>query len=281
MAIVGLVNPGEMGASVGAAVAGRGHRVLWASIGRSEATRRRAKRGGLIDCGTLSKLVSGAEFIMSVCPPHSAQDVAEAVAGLGFDGVYLDANAIAPNKSRRIEKIVSANGAIYVDGSITGGPAWEPSAGTILHLSGPFASAIAELFAGSPLTTRLVSDTIGAASALKMAFAANTKGTNALLTAVLGLAEQEGVRADLERLWGETFTEKTRQRVTATTAKAWRFVGEMEEIAATFSGAGLPDGFHLAAADTYSRLASFKDRDQPPPIEEVLEALLVPSNQHH
>lgn len=274
MTIVGLVNPGEMGASVGAAIAGRGHRVLWASIGRSEVTRRRAERGGLIDCNTLSKLVNSAEIILSVCPPHSAQDVAEAVADLGFNGVYLDANAISPARVRHIDELISSNGAIFVDGSITGGPAWEPGTSTVLHLSGPAASAIAELFAGSPFATNVVSERIGAASALKMAFAANTKGTTALLTAILGLAEKEGVRPQLEALWGEEFTRQTQRRVAGNTAKAWRFVGEMEEIADAFAGAGLSDGFHLAAADTFARLADFKDSEAPPSIEEVLEMLL-------
>lgn len=274
MAIVGLVNPGEMGAAVGAAVAGAGHRVMWASIGRSQATRQRAERAGLIDCGTLSRLVAGAEIILSVCPPHSAQDVAEAVAGLGFSGVYLDANAISPARARHIEQIVTAAGAIFVDGSITGGPAWEPGGNTVLHLSGSVATAIAELFAGSPFATNVVSDQTGAASALKMAFAANTKGTTALLTAILGLAEKEGVRPQLEALWGETFTEQVHRRVAGNTAKAWRFVGEMEEIADAFEAAGLNNGFHVAAADTYSRLAEFKDQDETPSIEEVLEKLL-------
>lgn len=274
MAIVGLVNPGEMGAAVGAGVAGGGHKVLWASIGRSAATQRRAERAGLIDCNTLSKLVERAEIMLSVCPPHSALDVAEAVAGLGFSGVYLDANAISPAKVRHIDEIIAGNGAIFVDGSITGGPAWEPGGNTVLHLSGPAASAIAELFAGSPFATNVISEKIGAASALKMAFAANTKGTTALLTAILALAEKEGVRAPLEALWGDEFTQQTHRRAAANTAKAWRFVGEMEEIADTFAAAGLSNGFHLAAADTFLRLADFKDRDAPPTIEEVIETIL-------
>jgi hypothetical protein len=107
-----------------------------------------------------------------------------------------------------------------------------------------------------------------------MGYAAFTKGTTALLTAILGMVEKEGVRADLARQWGDTFTQQTIRRVCANTAKAWRFEGEMYEIAATFSDAGLPGEFHQAAAQIYKRLASFKDREEAPQIEEVLDVLL-------
>jgi hypothetical protein len=45
----------------------------------------------------------------------------------------------------------------------------------------------------------------------------------------------------------------------------WRYVGEMEEIAETFRAAGLPGGFHLAAAEICQRLTSFKDQTDPAP----------------
>jgi hypothetical protein len=107
-----------------------------------------------------------------------------------------------------------------------------------------------------------------------MGYAAYTKGTTALLTAILGMVEREGVRAELADQWGETFTDQTVRRVCSNTAKAWRFVGEMYEIAATFEGAGMPGGFHRAAAEVYERLEAFKDQTEPPPIESVLEVLL-------
>ncbi|HIL82563.1 MAG TPA: DUF1932 domain-containing protein, partial [Pseudomonadales bacterium] len=113
---------------------------------------------------------------------------------------------------------------------------------------------------------------IGAASAMKMVFAAYTKGTTALLAAILGVAEKEGVRNVLESQWGQTFTEQTHQRVVANSAKAWRFEGEMREIAATFENAGLPGGFHATAAVVFERLAQFKD-EPAADIVELLKAL--------
>ena len=271
---IGLIHPGAMGASVGAAARGDARTVLWASHGRSESTCDRARRAQLEDAGTVPELVKASDIVLSVCPPHAAQDVADEVSQLGFSGLYVDCNAISPDRTRTIQKIVESAGADYVDGGIIGGPAWTREGGTCLYLSGLRAEEVAACFTGSPLEAPVISDRIGAASAIKMGYAAYTKGTTALLTAILGVVEKEGVRADLARQWGDTFTDQTVQRVRANTAKAWRFVGEMHEIAATFKGAGLPGGFHQAAAEVYERLAVFKDSDQPPTIESILKTLL-------
>jgi 3-hydroxyisobutyrate dehydrogenase-like beta-hydroxyacid dehydrogenase len=271
---IGLMHPGAMGASVGAAARSNENTVFWASAGRTASTAARARRANLEDAGTVAELVRASEIVLSVCPPHAAEDVAGEVAQLGYSGIYVECNAISPDRTRVIQRIVEKGGAHYVDGGIIGGPAWTREAGTHLYLSGPRAEEVAACFAGSPLETPVISDRIGAASALKMGYAAYTKGTTALLTAILGLVEKEGVRADLARQWGDTFTTQTVRRVCANTAKAWRFVGEMHEIAATFKGAGLPGGFHEAAAEVYERLEAFKDHTEPPAIESVLEALL-------
>ncbi len=274
MSTIGLINPGAMGASVGAAALRNNHQVIWAGQGRSTATRTRAETAGLTDCETLQQLVSMSDVILSVCPPHDAQSVATTVAGLGFSGLYLDANAVAPAISRNIATDITSAGATFVDGGIIGGPAWKVESGTRLYLSGDDADvqSITALFNDSPLHTAIVSDKIGAASALKMVFAAYTKGSTALLTAILATAEAEGVRSHLEAQWGAKFTDETHYRVTNNAAKAWRFEGEMHEIAATFSGTGMPGGFHDAAAEVFARLAGFKD--QPPPdIDTLLDAL--------
>lgn len=274
MTCIGLMHPGAMGASVGAAVRSNGHTVLWASAGRTASTWARARRANLEDAGTVPELVKASEIVLSVCPPHAAEEVAHEVAQLGFAGVYVECNAISPDRTRFIQRIIEDVGAHYVDGGIIGGPAWTREAKTRLYLSGPRAEEVAACFAGSPLEAPVISEHIGAASALKMGYAAFTKGTTALLTAILGLVEKEGVRADLARQWGDAFTTRTVRRVCSNTAKAWRFVGEMHEIAATFRGAGLPGGFHQAAAEVYERLAAFKDHPEPPAIESVLEVLL-------
>ena len=274
MTCIGLIHPGAMGASVGAAARSNHHRVLWASQGRSEDTIARAQRADLEDVGSVAHLVAASDIVLSVCPPHAAGDVAREVLDLGFAGIYVDGNAVSPNRTRAIQQLVERDGATYVDGGIIGGPAWTRDAGTHLYLSGQRAAEVSDCFTGSPLLTTVISDRIGAASALKMGYAAYTKGTTALLTAILGMVEKEGVRADLERQWGDTFATQAIRRVRTNTAKAWRFEGEMYEIAETFRDAGLPGEFHLAAAHIYKRLASFQEQDEPPTIEAVLSVLL-------
>lgn len=265
-----------MGISVAASAQKSGHTVYWASDGRSEQTRARAEEHNLKDASTVSELCSLCSVIVSVCPPHAAEEVADEVATNGFSGLYLDANAISPERTARVGGVVSGAGGTFVDGGIIGGPAWEPGR-TWLYLSGPKAEVVAACFADGPLETRVLDTTVGRASALKMCYAAYTKGTTALLCAVLAAAEASGVRDALHQQWTQDdpgFAEGVPQRVRRVTAKAWRFTGEMDEIAAAFGNADLPDGFHRAAAEVYHRIAEFKDAPTPPELEEVLSALL-------
>ncbi len=244
---VGLLHPGAMGAAVGRVLAAAGHDVAWASAGRGPETRARAEAAGLTDAGTLQALVARSSVVVSVCPPHAALDVAQAVAATGFSGAYVDANAVSPATARRIaETLPNA-----VDGGIVGSP---PSkAGTTrLYLSGPGAADAAELFAGTVLETRIIDGPVGAASALKMAYAAWTKGSAALLLTARALAAAEGVGPALVAEWryGDLEAQWTQAKASAE-SKGWRWVGEMEEIAASMRAQGLPDGFHRAAAEVY------------------------------
>ena len=105
---IAMLHPGEMGAAVGACLVSAGHRVVWASAGRSASTRVRAAAAGLEDLGTLARAVEEAEFVFSICPPHGALDLAEEIAELGFDGLYVDGNAISPDTAREVGARVEA-----------------------------------------------------------------------------------------------------------------------------------------------------------------------------
>ena len=273
---IGFLHPGDMGISIAASAQNAGNEVYWASEGRSPATQARAAKYGLRDVNTLAKLCAECAIIVSVCPPHAAEEVAQQVLSTGFGGMYLDANAIAPQRAERIGAGMATAGVSFVDGGIIGGPAWTPGS-TWLYLAGPQADQIAACFSAGPLETQVLGATIGKASALKMCFAAYTKGTTALLCAILATAEDLGVRRDLEQHWNRDdphFADEVAQRARGVTAKAWRFAGEMEEIASTFREAGMPGEFHAAAAIVYRRLADFKDVRATPALEDVLAALL-------
>jgi 3-hydroxyisobutyrate dehydrogenase-like beta-hydroxyacid dehydrogenase len=273
---IGILHPGNMGISIAASAQNSGHTVYWASEGRSPQTRERAERFGLLDGGTVGKLCETCSVIVSVCPPHAAEEVANQVLAHSFKGLYLDANAISPQRAKRIGGAVVEAGATFVDGGIIGGPAWEPGR-TWLYLSGRDAEIAASCFSAGPLEVSVIGEEIGKASALKMCYAAYTKGTTALLCAILAAAETLGVREELERQWsrgGSDFAEQATGRVRRVTAKAWRFAGEMEEISSTFSEAGMPGNFHAAAAAIYRRIADFKDAPATPSLESVLAALI-------
>lgn len=274
---IGILHPGAMGISVAVSAQNTGHTVYWASDGRSPQTQQRAEQYQLQDAGTIANLCALCSVIISICPPDAAEAVASDVFAQGFNGLYLDANAISPQRSIRIGEMATAAGATFVDGSIIGGPAWQPNS-TWLYLSSAEAPRAAACFAAGPLETRIIGDEIGKASALKMCFAAYTKGTTALLCAILGAAEAWNVREELANQWsqgGSDFAEQAAERACRATAKAWRFAGEMDEIAATFRAVGIPGEFHQGAADIYRRLAAFKDAPQTPPLEVVLAALLA------
>ena len=273
---VGIIHPGIMGIYVAATIQNSGRSVYWASEERSHHTRERAEKHSLYDAKTLARLCESCSVIVSVCPPHAAEEVAEKVVAQSFQGIYLDANAITPKKAIRIEQVMKDAGITFVDGGIVGGPSPDPGK-TWLYLSSDQAEEMVPLFSGGPLTPCVIGNNAGKASALKMCYAAYTKGTTALLAAILATAEGLNVRGELETQWSrdwENFGEESKQRVQRVTAKAWRFVGEMKEIAETFREVGVPGEFHAAAETIYQRIAHFKDAPSLPPIEEVLDAMI-------
>jgi 3-hydroxyisobutyrate dehydrogenase-like beta-hydroxyacid dehydrogenase len=272
---IGILHPGEMGSGVGASARAAGARVLWVSEGRGAATRKRAEADGLEDVGTLARLVREAQMILSVCPPASAVDVAKEVAAQRFTGVYIDGNAIAPATTRKVGEIVAAGGATFIDGGIIGPPPRKPGV-TRLYLSGAGAPDIAAMLNGGMMEAIALGGPIGAASAIKMAYAGWNKTQQALLMAVRAYAMHEGVDEALLREWAISQTDlpkRSENAVAGTARKAWRFVGEMEELAAAFAAAGVPGEFHQAGAEVYRRLAGWKDAPTPPSVAEVLKAL--------
>ncbi len=254
MATVGLLHPGEMGAAVGGCLVSVGHEVLWDPVGRSRATTGRALAAELTGV-TFDKLIARSAVILSICPPHAALDVAHQVAAAGYTGFYVDANAISVATAEQVAAVVTAAGAAYVDGGIIGQPPETPGH-TRLYLSGPQAGQVRPLFNRSRLDARIAEGPPFAASSVKMAYAAWTKGSSALLLAARALARASGVERTLLAEWQlsqPNLTSQSERSAGAAAAKGWRWIGEMEEIAASMSAAGLPDGFHEAAAEVYHR----------------------------
>jgi len=265
-----------MGAAVGRELAHRAREVRWVSTGRSQASRRRALEAGLHLSPSLRDLAEQAQVILSICPPAAAVEVATQVAGAGFGGVYVDANAIAPSTATRIVGLMHAAGATFVDGGIIGPPPGD-GARTILYLSGPASSGVAELLSGSDhLQVRVLGTTsTTAASALKMCYAAWTKGTQALLLAIRAAATAYGIDDALVAEWAlsQPALAGRCEAAVHSTPKAWRWSAEMREVALTFTAVGLPSGFSTSAAEIFDHLGGFKHLH--PDLEAVMAAFQV------
>jgi 3-hydroxyisobutyrate dehydrogenase-like beta-hydroxyacid dehydrogenase len=215
---ISLLHPGKMGVTIGAAAATSGARILWISQHRSRATRERAQRAGLIEVEKLNEAIRASDVILSVCPPHAALELARTVAAYHFTGVYVDANAVSRATAEEIGAVVSSAGATFVDGGIIGSPV-EKAGTTRLYLSGDRADVVAQIFSKSLLEARAIGQTAGAASALKIAYAAWTKCTDALVLAIRAYSTKEGVDEALLKEWrmspartGRTLCQSRRHR---------------------------------------------------------------------
>lgn len=278
---IGVLHPGQMGISLASALIDNNHSVYWVSQKRSQDTKARAEKYALQDCHTLQQLCHTCNMVLSICPPAEALHQAKAVIDSGFSGVYVDCNAIAPSSSCEIAQTLCAANIEYVDGGIIGPPAW--TAGTTrLYLSGGHADTVATLFNGSIMDTVVLGEGSDTASAMKMAYAAWTKGSAALLLNVFALAKSHHLDPALLKEWGLSqpgLENKLDHAALGNAPKGWRFVGEMHQIATTLSDANLHPGAFEAAADVYQALSAFKDKEpQTITTEAVIDAIIKSRN---
>jgi 3-hydroxyisobutyrate dehydrogenase-like beta-hydroxyacid dehydrogenase len=258
---IGVVGTGDMGSAVGAALVRAGYRVVTAGEGRSDASRRLAAAAGIEDLRTLEAVVRSVDLLLSIVPPAAAASFAAAAAyalrATGARPVFADCNAVAPDSVRAIAREIAPTGAPFVDAGIVGR---EPRHGerTRLYVSGPARAALTALTVAE-LEIVDLGDEIGAASALKMAYSALNKGTDALLAGVLLAAERLGVRAPLMReleFSQAQLLARMRARVPFLGATAWRFAPEMAEIARTYDSVGVTPLFHRGAEWLYALVAT-------------------------
>ena len=285
---VGIMSPGDMGSGVGGVLKRNGLTVLTALDGRSEDTRERAAEQGITDVGSLDDLVKASDLILSILVPSEArsfaQDVAEAIVRTDADVAVADCNAISPATGIKIDEIITAAGGRFIDAGIIGG---SPRTGAVprIYASGEHASVLAELD-GKGIKVPVLNGPVGRASGLKMCYAAITKGTAALYASTLMTAKSLGLYEDLirEMQGSQASTLAAMDGVKSISARAFRWIGEMEEIAATFEDAGATPKIHLGAAETFQQIADSSighervgtvARDRT--LEQTIEQLLVPA----
>ncbi len=258
---IAILSPGDMGGGIGAALTRRGFDVVTCLAGRGEETRERAKRADFRDVADLDTLVAESDLVLSILPPSAApalaQKVAAAMARTGSAPPYADCNAVSPDTTRAIGETIGAAGAEFIDGGIVGAAPGKSDMPVRLYVSGPQARLMAAL-AGPEIAVRTCGEEIGRASAVKMCYAAVSKGTNTLHTAALIAAEALGISETLHTEFAESMPAIYR-RMNATVphlpADAARWVGEMEEIARTFASVGVTPHFHEGARDIFALLA--------------------------
>ncbi|NMO89540.1 NAD(P)-dependent oxidoreductase [Actinomycetospora sp. TBRC 11914] len=260
MTTVGVVAPGAMGVALGRCFAAGGHDVLMTAAGRSAATARRLAEAGIDDAGSIDAVTGGASVVISVVPPAQARATAEDIAAgarrTGAHPLLLEANAVAPATVADVAATVGAADLDVVDAAISGPPprpdAEQP---TRIFLAGPRAHEIGALGVPGVRWVGLAAD-LGAASAAKMCTASVRKGHQALLAHALLTAEHHGVLATVLTDLQLDFPHDDVPHAAAAATKAWRFVDEMTEIAATQAGAELTPELFAAMAEVYRRLAT-------------------------
>jgi len=252
---VGILSPGDMGHAIGAVLHQHGLRVITNLQNRSGRTATLAKTAGIIDIADDKTLVREADMLLSILPPARAYSFAERIASVlketGSNVLFVDCNAIAPRTAQSIEQLITAAGASFVDVGIIGGPPQPGREGPRLYASGPRAEDVAQLVQYG-LDIRVLGAQGGQASGLKMCYASLTKGFTALATEALVAGQTQGLQEALLAEFQLLPLFKTMQRsVPAMPPKAYRWVGEMEEIALTFADLGLPPQMHQGAASLY------------------------------
>jgi 3-hydroxyisobutyrate dehydrogenase-like beta-hydroxyacid dehydrogenase len=276
-----------MGAAVAAVLHQHGLDVITSLTGRSERTRRLAAWAGAVDAGPITALARRADIFLSIVPPAQAtrvaREVAKGISRFHRRLVYVDFNAIAPETVLRLAGEIRAQGAVFVDGGIIGFPPGSGAQETHFWISGPeLETALALREHG--LDVRVAGGRVGQASALKMCYAAITKGLTAVGTQAFTSAAAAGLLPlllDELRNSQPALLSWLERMVTSSPPKAYRWIAEMEEIARTFSTAGFTPKLFRGAADTYKRIAEAPpgqetpEERRPRSLEELAEELAV------
>ena len=257
---VAIVAQGEMGAAIGRCIASAGAKVVTSLAGRSEASRARAATAGLIHLDD-PDLVAQSDIFLSVLPPGEALGLAQRFRPVLEEApkrpVYVDCNAVSPVTLLDIATCIDRTGAPFVDGGIIGGPPRQDYSPK-LFVSGPHAQSVLAL-RDYGLDVQVIGREFGEASSLKMCYGAMTKGLVALGSTIFLAAARSGSGEALRRELGSSQPELTHwldRQVPASYDKAYRWIAEMEEVAAFMEAAGVDSGMHQAAARLFRRIAA-------------------------
>lgn len=268
MNCIAIISPGDMGHAIGRVLRERSLDVITCLAGRSERTRGLSAQAGIREVASYDDLLREAELVLSILVPAEAVAAARLVADgmrrVGRGPCFADCNAVSPATASTIAESITNAGGKFIDASIIGFP---PAEGVVprLYASGPHAEVMSVLD-GRGIEVVTLGDDIGAASGIKMCYASVTKGTFALYYAAAAAAEKLGLFDEFCRELAHSQPEVLKvmeHQLPLLAPKAFRWVGEMEEIAQTFDAAGATPLLHRGAAEVYRRVASSTSPDMP------------------
>ena len=255
---IAIMTPGDMGHAIGRRLAEGGVRVVTNLEGRSARSRALAEKAGIEDLGSDARLLTECDAIFSIMPPDQAPGFVDrmirAAGTLGSTprAMLVDLNATAPSTAKASRDRAEAAGIRFLDGGIIGGPPYPGRPSPRVYVNGPGAEAFETLIPA--LDIHVIAGEVGAASALKMCFATLTKGVQALAIQSFVTAEIEGIgpelRAEMEGVQAALLKSLT-SSLPGMPPKAYRWVGEMEEVAKTYGDLGLTPKTFEGAADVY------------------------------
>ena len=258
---VAIMSPGDMGHAVGKVLSESGIDVITCTDGRSQRTKNLAEMAGLRQVATLEDMVIQADLVLSIMVPAKAMSFVREISP-HFESsktptYFADCNAVSPQSALAMAEVINQAGGKFIDGGIIG---TAPTKGDTprFYVSGPDASLVMELD-GRGIIVKAIGNKVGQASGIKMCYAALTKGTNTLHVALLTAASRMGLTDDLRKEF--EFSQKSHlaameKGISRLPANAHRWIGEMEEIAATFENLGVTPNFHKGAAEIYKMLNS-------------------------
>ncbi len=252
---IAILMPGDMGHGCAIAFRENGFRVVTTLTGRSARTRGLAETAQIEDLESFEEVVKQADLVLSILPPESAlaqaKIVADAMIATDRRPVYADCNAISPGTSQQVGAEIARAGAVYIDAGILGFNPVKTKGRTRVYVSGPDIAAVQALD-GKGIMVHSLGTEIGRASAMKMIYAGATKGTFSLHAAILTAAQAYGLTEDYLAEIAESnpaMLAAMENKVPRIPLDAGRWLGEMNEIAATLAEAGVTPKFHEGAAD--------------------------------
>ena len=258
---IGITSIGDMGGQIAVRLKKAGYEIFTSLEGRSKRTQALTAKAGVTDCGSIEKLVSTVDVIISVLDPaHAvtkAREVAAAIKATGKKIMFVNGNAVAPRTAHEIDGIIRAAGGFCVDGSILRVTTREGKSELRLYVSGPEAAELTRIN-DEILKIRVVGEKVGNASALKMCYGAFTKGALALGVELLLASHKLGVADEVAAEFEDTQPEVYKWilgRTIGMAPKAYRYVPEMREVATTFEDAGMTRRMLEGAADMFEMLA--------------------------